>query len=492
MSTKLGEPHTLAFDNTDWDPMAEHNFRRSFREAFDVPLNRPIDPTKMTMGQEGVYGYLLEIKSVDQVLPYQKDSFDELRSKGVIRVKAETVRVCRNSKCISFRKVETDLTRASCVKCDATLKSQQVQSVYRDPKRIQQVLADLMKQAGWTLGDEERQFEGARYYPLTRTDVSGFRQTSAVVFRSTLDDKQRTKLERSSRALVVVKTRTAERAVYPDSTGVGTVSLAYLLAAEGEDASRAEAVGRLKTLLDDLQRDLNRRVHQSAHRSYQDLRDRSGITDKEFETDVFNVLRALFPETIKLGREGKTEPDGFSAVPWFEDGSLRDGRLWAWSYDAKLAITSKPYDLSSDEYRKIRDYINKLRDSRALFSKSKRLMAHVLVSNNIEPSRMKVAAAYLAGSGGVKPDNKEVVLVLMPIEFLLRLYERVRDAEDRFRRRWPHFATELRTAMMQKNADGYAHLTRLVADQLADRVLAYEEVHPIVVEDTLKASLDNS
>src|SRR5262249_33234111 len=145
------------------------------------------------------------------------------------------------------------------------------------------------------------------------------------------------KLERSSRALLFVKARTQGRAVYMDEAGVGQVSLAYLLAAYEAPGGRKEAQGKLRDLIDNLQRDYSRRIQQSGTRSCLTLKENlTSVKDYEFETDVFNVLRCLFPETIRLGRQGKTEPDGFCGLPWYTDGSLREGLLWTWTYDAKL------------------------------------------------------------------------------------------------------------------------------------------------------------
>ena len=481
---------TLTFDNTDWDPTTEDNFREAFRETFDVPLNRPIDPSKMTMGQEGVYGYLLEVKTVDQVLPYQKTAYDELLKTGFLTTRATEVRICRNAKCGHFRKNQPDPKKTNCAKCGVPLTAHSVVRVFPNAKRVHELLESFFRDAGWELGSEERQFEKTKYYQLAGTDAEGIRQLAALVRRDVMDDKFRSRLERSSRAVVHVKPRIADRTVFLDSAGVGNISLAYLLAASETPAIRTEAVGRLKTLMDDLQRDHSRRVFQSAQRSSLDLRDKTGITDKEFETDVFNVLRGLFPETIKLGREGKAEPDGFVGLPWYPDGSYREGKLWTWSYDAKLAETAKPYDLSSDEYRKIKDYIDKLRAARALFNKDKRLMAHVLITNRLEPGRVKVAAEYLAGDGGVKPENREVVLVLMELPFLLRLHERVRTAESAFRHRGPHLATELKKALGTRGPDGFAHLTEATANDIANEVLQYDPIHPVVKEGDLKDSLN--
>lgn len=202
------------------------------------------------------------------------------------------------------------------------------------------------------------------------------------------------------------------------------------------------------------------------------------------------MLRSLFPESIKLGRKFKNEPDGLLGLPWFADGSLRDGKLWTCTYDAKLAETAKAYDFSRDEYRKMREYIEIFRASRHLYSKSNRVMSHVLISNNIAETRIKGAAEYLISDEGLKDENKEVTVALMLHTFLIRLYERVRDREDDFRRRGPHLGYELKELLAKPGRAGYVILSEEDADTLADEVLARAEVHPGLDEAKVIKDLD--
>jgi hypothetical protein len=479
----------FCFDNSDWDQALEEEFRRAFEETFTVPLDRLIDPTKLAMGEEGVFGHLLGAKSMDQVHDYQKESLDKLLGRGVLATKPEKVMECKVFGCSA--KPSSDLKRQECPKCGAKLSLHTLTRVYRVPRAIKEFLAQAFDWPGCSLGDEEKQFEGVKYYPLRFTDAAGQKRVMAVLIKDAVPDAMKTRLERSSRALLFVKARTQDRPVYLDEAGVGQVSLAYLLAAYESPGGRKEAQERLRGLIDSLHRDYSRRVQQSGTRSCLALKERlPSLKDYEFETDIFNVLRCIFPETIKLGRQGKTEPDGFCGLPWYVDGSLREGQLWTWTYDAKLAESGKPYDLDSAEYRKISDYVNKLRRANSLFQKSKRLQAHVLISNNIEPSRMKVVAEYLRGPEGVKPENRDVSLVYMHVGFLLQLHDWARGREEEFRRRGPFLAEGLLKLLSEPGSEGYVMLTATEADALAREVLDREEVHPSVDEQKLLRDLD--
>ena len=487
--TTRGGAIRLCFDNTSWDDELEGEFRTAFEKTFLLPLDRAIDPTKLAMGDEGVIGHLLSVKSKDQVQHFQKDSFDKLVATGVLQLKPERTMNCTKPGC--DQKPIAALKTEECPRCGTKLVARDHVRVFRNPKEIKAVVSGILTWPGCSLGADENQFESVKYHPLRFTDAGGQRRVVSVLIRDAVPDSTKTKLERSSRALLTVKGRTPDRPVYLDESGVGQVSLAYLLAAREVVGGEAEARDRCKELLQTLQRDHTRRIHQSGLRSYEVLKSRfSSVTDDEFETEIYNVLRSLFPESIKLGRKFKNEPDGLVGFPWFQDGSLRDGRLWTCTYDAKLAETAKPYDFDRDEYRKMKEYIEIFRASRYLYHKTNRVMSHVLISNNITETRIKGAAEYLISTEGLKDEDKEVTVALMLHTFLIKLYERVRDREDDFRRRGPHLAFEMKERLARPGKAGYVILTEDDANELADAVLDRDEVHPGLDEPKVLRDLD--
>lgn len=479
----------LCFDNTGWDDELEAEFRAAFEKAFVLPLDRLIDPTKLAMGDEGVIGHLLSVRSEDQVQHFQKETFEQLVTAGVLQPKPERTMNCTRQGC--DQKPLTASKKEECPKCGAKLVAREQVRVFRNPKEIKAVVSSIFSWQGCSLGADENQFEGVKHYQLKFTDAGGQTRLVSVLIRDTVPDSMKTKLERSSRALLVVKARTPDRPVYLDESGVGQVSLAYLLAARQVSGGEAEARDKCKELLQALQRDHARRIHQSGLWSYEILKARfSSITDDEFETEIYNVLRSLFPESIKLGRKGKNEPDGLVGFPWHQDGSLRDGRLWTCTYDAKLAETAKAYNFDRDEYRKMKEYIEIFRASRYLYHKTNRVMSHVLISNNIKEARIKGAAEYLVSAEGLKDEDKEVTVALMLHTFLIRLYERVRDREHDFRRRGPHLAFEMKERLARPGKAGYVILTEDDADEVAQAVLDRAEVHPGLDEPKVLRDLD--
>lgn len=489
--TDPGGALTLKFNNTGWDEVLEGHFKTAFRRTFGVPLNKRIDPTKMTAGTIGVIQYLLSIQNESDVLPFQAKTFQGLAERGLVVRKGDNARQCRNTTCIRYEKKVADVTRVECERCGKPLKDVPIRRVVIDSKRVLELVREVFKAAsGWLLGKEERQFEKATFYPL-RSPVGVTPRSEICVFvQDDLGESTKRKFVRSARPLLLVKRRTDERHAHLDERRMGALSLAFLLAAETDPALFQVRSRLVAGLVEDLVRTTLQRTVAAAEHSFELLRTLpSGRKGYEYETDVFNLLKAIFPETIMLGTEGTDEPDGYCALPFYEDWSLRNGRAWCFTYDAKLSYSAKGYEINMDEKRKMASYINKFRASRLLRDINKMVRAHVLVSNNMMEDEVRAAFEFLMGNGGVKKSNRDVRLVFMKQEFLLRLYERRRSNEEGFSRREALLAEALirRLDTVNLNPDGFVVLTAADADNLLQMVLTDDPQYPVVETERLVA-----
>ncbi|MFO0798292.1 MAG: hypothetical protein U0804_12515 [Gemmataceae bacterium] len=489
--TDRGGALCLRFNNAGWDEALEGRFKATFQRTFGVPLNKRIDPTKMAAGVIGVIQYLLSIQNEGDVQPFQAKTFQELAERGLLVRRVEPVRQCRNATCTKFEKRAGDQTRAECEQCGKPLSDAMIRRVVVDPKRVLEVVRDLFAAANsWSVGKEARQFEKAPFHPLRSPAGVTPRSEICVFVRDELSDGVRKKFVRSARPLLLVKTRTDGRHAYLDDKRMGVLSLPYLLAAETDPALAQSRPSLVCGLVDDLARTSLQRMVAAAEQSFDVLRHLPpGRKGYEYETDIFNLLKAVFPETIMLGAEGVDEPDGYCALPYYEKWSLRDGRAWCFTYDAKLSYAQKGYELDIDERRKMVSYINKFRASRLLRSINKMVRAHVIISNNMAEGEIKSAYDYLMGENGLKKSNKEVKLVLMRQEFVVRLYERRRSKEDEFARREALLAECVirRLDTEGLNPEGYVVLTDHDADRLADKVLAEDPQYEVVDGERLAA-----
>lgn len=126
-----------------------------------------------------------------------------------------------------------------------------------------------------------------------------------MMLRDSLPEKSQIQMERSSQALLVVGTRGVDRHVYVDSTGIGRLNLSYVIASQHDQKLHDECSTACQKLLSDLRRSTAQRIAKAAEHSFQHLRaGTEGDPGHVYETDVFNLLRTIFPYSYKLGREG--------------------------------------------------------------------------------------------------------------------------------------------------------------------------------------------
>ena len=173
-----------------------------------------------------------------------------------------------------------------------------------------------------------------------------------------------------------------------DAAGVAHVSLARALAAADDEEVKqrfANDVERARKALIDRQEE---KVLRLAHISRQRIENPPSVYEGEdYETDIFNVIRSLFPYTEYW--TGKNRPDGFCSLVHFDDASIRNPLKHNWSYDAKYTKSKKGYDLSIDEERKAWDYVAALMKQPELQVQRNELSGHVIISNNLDDKQMK-------------------------------------------------------------------------------------------------------
>jgi hypothetical protein len=289
--------------------------------------------------------------------------------------------------------------------------------------------------------------------------------------------------------LVVHTSGTYEHA-HLDLAGIAHLGLAYALAAAQDREIRSRFIQDCKSMLERLQRNEQERVLRAA-RASRDLlgKDHEGCTGSAYESAVFGLIRSIFPHTMKWG--GKFRPDGFSALLFSRSNKLNDLEKWNWSYDSKYSERHGGYEFGASEHRKLFDYVKALAEQKELQVAGNELNAHVIITNSLEPSRMRDAAQFLRCQHRLGSEMPRSKLVFMVEPFLIALYDRVRKDEVEFMKRWGYLSQRLAWQMQQANSDGYVLLREKEANALADWVLSKPPVETPVDIQQLQDSLDD-
>lgn len=481
----------LQLDDTGWNLAARGELEEAFLTAFGVPLNRLVDPQRMALGSVGIIAHLLNVQTPDEIRDYQQEQYKLLTEAELLTEDTRQAKVCRNPLCDAKAPV-FNLSAEVCRNrnCHKPLQPATVIEVTRNNSGIVKFTRESFDDlTGWHLSDAQS-FENQEHFLLKDTSKEA-EEDIAVLFKDRLSTAAKELFGRTGLPLIVVSPRTDERYVFVED-GIGHVSLSYLFSARQSDDDWKDCGTRCKALVRMLLAQHRDRIHRAAATSFQRIIQGARQLGHTFETDVSNVLRAIFPYTFQFGRKGKVEPDGYvSVVVVGADGdrSLDSVQAWNWTFDAKFSDKKNGYDLGQDERRKMVEYIDKVRSSRRFLGKG-RLNGHAILFNKLSEKLMQDAADHVFGSEGVKAKNRDVKLMFVNQSFVTRLYERVNAKDQDVQRRMPLLGECFREVVEQADGKQYVMLDAPEADKIIEKMLEAPEVEAAMREQEVARGLD--
>jgi hypothetical protein len=411
-----------------------------------------------------------------------------LIDRRIIARRLHETRTCRNNLCQERNWPVEEQTRSVCARCESELLEFEFTRLERNESTIADTVANILDDADdWQLADNSSELDGVRYYELHHRTESRD-EVMCMILSDRPSPRVFRMFDRTGLPVLFVQAQTDSRHFFVDRDGSERLSLSYVLSSLDSEATKRECVELFRDQVKRLVRNHEERILRAARASHERLLDSSVRQSGDcYELDIFNLLRSIFPYTYNLGRQGKIDPDGYVCLPHYTSKSIEDVDSWNWSYDAKHSAHRNGYDFNIDESRKVINYIEKVRNNRrALFGRNRRLRAHIVIPNNLPEARMQHSASIIFGDDGVGVGNRDVRLLLMKHEFLIVLYERVRDAYDAIQRRRAHFGTELEDVPERQC---YV-LDRAHANALCDKVLQLPEIEENVDQRTLLTSLN--
>ncbi|MGG4403285.1 hypothetical protein ABEW61_24425 [Paenibacillus amylolyticus] len=149
--------------------------------------------------------------------------------------------------------------------------------------------------------------------------------------------------------------------------------------------------------------------------------------DKEFEDDVFAILKDMFSNCEKWGKEmsGKAVPEGIFAMSWTnKNGNNTDIESYVFSYDCKLTRKEKGYDLGKDEQRKALDYVVDLNRNSFVnrFSRRNQLSAHIFISNRFDANNFNTMQEHFYKMLGDDYDTRPIFIDSETFVHMYKLY----------------------------------------------------------------------
>ncbi len=440
----------------------------SFASAFLVPLEQSIDPTILAMGPSEIYQFLLSGVAASEIQQYQRRPLEQLINWGLLSKHTKWKGSCTDRTCKSHSQVVLDRSLTECPTCQGSLEWKSDEVYEENRKALAKVTKALIEKAtGGKMNFPPHAFESHRFYRLTFRDSPD--QTVCVCLNDRLNPAKIDVFQRAMLPVLVIHPQGLHRSPVIDPHGLAHAGLPYLLAARESRDEWKKVRTDCKALVQRLRQMEKERMLRASRHSHDYLTNKpAGYNDRNFEADVYNLLRSVFAFTVKWG--GPNKPDGFSSLVYFPQNALAAPAKFNWSYDAKYSDTR--YSFAITEFRQMFDYISILHRPKGLQSVGNRYDAHAIITNSMNETAMRGAADYLWTEHRLGNEWPDFVLLFVRDTFIRRLWELVRDNETGLEQRGTYLAEFFVRAIKESVKDGYCLFEEQAAETLVHEVMS--------------------
>ncbi len=415
----------LTYDNVGMAHASQAVFEKLFRNEFGVSLHVRLSPQGLPKGTRAIIRSILSTRLVTEVEDFQRDVLTSLVDNHVVEIVDQKVWLCKNKSCNEHRVTEAG-PDSHCGRCGHQLAEHVDKVIQKNPKAIRRlVLKAVRKASGWTVQSTESSFESIKYLKIKNDAAINFEDDYIALFPiGGLGPKATETMDRLACPTLTLDDNDIDKNAWIERDASGKVSLPLILSAIVDAKQAFEVKADLQRIFTELMQTHHERTSRAARLSLERVRNAASVvaTGKEFETDILNLVRTIFPYAIRLGREGKAEPDGLIPVPDYRNQSEdQPATQFIIGYDAKLNLDGAGYDIGAGEQRKVKDYVVKYRLSRKrLGGMARRIEVHAFISNNMNVMQLDRTVRYLRGPLGLDGD-KPIHIALFTSEFFVEL-----------------------------------------------------------------------
>lgn len=455
----------LGYENQGINEELQKEFEDAVEKQLGIPIGRSIDPMHLPKGYVAVIASLLRTQSMAEVDKFRQPVMQEMINEELVSTLQSQFAVCTNRQCSST--IASEEAIEFCQKCGSHVRLEKRQVIEFDPHEFVKLFAAHLAASGdWSSKLEAHTFEGMSYHSLSYLHSDSEDNSVVVVPKRILTEKNTKLLDRMGLPFVSIDTQLDSVACRFERAGSGVVSAPFLIASTLGHTNKKELEADTARLMKDVLTSYQQRMSRAASQSMERVRSGEIKDGKVYEVDIFNIARFALPGTIRLGREGKAEPDGILQLSFrsIESEDTAAPELFVIGYDTKLNVDGKGYSLPSSEQRKVKDYIQTYkRSEKKLGGAGRYIGAHAFISNSLDSKQMAKLARYLYGTSGLAKKLRSVRCLLIEEGFLLTIYQRIAQDNVEFQRRrlsfnaiWVKMITELKgdfVVFRKKEAD---------------------------------------
>lgn len=464
----------LTFDDSRMDQTVRERIERQFLERFGFPLFRTIANDRFSLGRADKFNFAMrQSHRVDDV---SQDVYDELLAAGYLVEEIRRELHCTNPSCVfctTETKTSPKITR--CPECDHEIHEVSEMGfrvrLESCQKSVVNALKTLESTRSWTLtGESKLKIRGKQYSFLVLSTHEG-EPMRVLVSDRTIPRQVTEYIQRVLTPTICVMVGKQNLKAYNTECMYG-ISFGDVIARNSDELYR---------LIDGAWRTIQLReknyLASAANKSHLNIQsvlsDPSNVPenyDKEFEHDIYGLIKDMFPNAAKWGSEmsGKEFPEGLFTLSYAPNPG--DPYLnFAFSYDCKFhypASTSQYFDFDTDRKVQVKKYVDLLNGSMYIprFCHDRHLTGHIIIGNKMKPGTQKSLSKYL------HEHNVSATAVVFPVDAFVHLHHRYRQNYSTLQRSRNVFLRLLHELFIQDNGE----ITNAQIDRVIDEASSHE------------------
>ncbi|AHM64099.1 hypothetical protein LK13_15035 [Paenibacillus polymyxa] len=445
-STILGNGNIIfTMDDSNLSVDNKKILTSKFFEKFGIPLFAEISNEHFEEGKADKIDYLLSISKIESPSSFVRSMLGELRDHNIIQDKTTRFYYCDNCK-IEYTYEKDEEVPILCMDCEGDRirrRSNDVLTV--NIEAIYLFVKNKCKtgDAPWKIVRENHVKVGSSEFKcLHLWDEENEKGIQVLVTEKALHKAVLKNLNRLLKPTLLILVGQIEKLIdYSSYSCVEPINFGKIyMGGEREFPSilkdfSDKIYSRSKTYLSAAANDAHTELTAITTEKINDKK----YSDKNFEDDVFVILKDIFPNAEKWGKElsGKAVPEGIFTLSYKDRGDSRP-KQYVFSYDCKLNTNGQGYNLNKGEQRKALEYVNTLNanDYIKYFSDRQQLSGHIFISNKFNENNFKTMTEHFYKHLDDQYDTKAIFLDVDVLVYLhsiyLEYYELLRNSRNLF------------------------------------------------------------
>ncbi|WP_000961320.1 hypothetical protein [Bacillus cereus] len=423
----------FSLDDSGIEPEIKNDIQEKFLSKFGIPLNKLISNSKFTVGKADLTDYLMTISLKKIFTDIEQDIFGRLIQDKIIFEGSEIIISCENPNCDYTESISSELKE--CPSCgNPKLRKDGYSSVNISIKSVHGFVKELIKSfcssTDWELSkDTEKTYYKNKYKFINLDNNQTNESLQILIHQGAIHNKVLEKINRSLTPTVIVFVGVFEKNIDKyNNNCIFPINFGRVYNMEKPEKF-------FEKIYESIEHRAKSYLSSVAAKSLEILEGLpkpeeigKSYSPSDFEDDVFNILKDIFPNADKWGSKmsGKEVPEGIFALTYtVTEGGEDKQHQYVFSYDCKLNKNTNGYDLSKGEQRKAHDYVEMLNQIKHItkFSNKKQLSAHIFISNNFDTNNYDTMANHFYNK---LPSGYDTRPIFLPIEVLTHLHSEYR------------------------------------------------------------------